>query len=86
MIIYSIYKLLNFYITFYKVKYNIQNVTLILQNSIGANDYKSHHYPQLKINAGKRKVYTSLNLIGPITIIRTTIKCEQHSFSNNWQS
>lgn len=30
MLIYLNYKLLNFYLTFYRVKYNIQNVTLII--------------------------------------------------------
>lgn len=30
MLIYSNYKLLNFYNTYHRVKYNIQNVTLII--------------------------------------------------------
>lgn len=40
-------------------------------------------YPQSKITGGKRNIYLYIvlfYLIGPITLIRTTIKCDQHSF------
>lgn len=64
MLIYSNYKLLNFYNTYHRVKYNIQNVTLIITKFNRCKRLqKLLFYPQSKITGGKRNIYLYIVLL-----------------------